>query len=340
MKFVLIALGVFLALGLIDRIFRSRTRSLRDSGLLPPPGAGTDADVDRLLTAGRKIDAIKLHREIPRDGPEGGQGSGGDPGQAASKRAAEPAMNPTLLILALSTAAALTSALGVLPLVGRHRMPTRWIGWGNAIAAGMMLGAAYMLSALEAEPMSAIGTPGLTEAVGALLGIVFIYWTHVAVGTEGVELNRARAEDPVHGYRLLMVNGLHSASEGMAMAVAMVIDLEFGVLVALALAIHNIPEATVLASALRGRGLNLGEITGLAVATNVSQVLLAVATYSIVTAAPATLPWILGFAIGALVQLVLVELLPESYREAGQASIALVTVVALGVVVLIQGLAG
>ncbi len=250
-------------------------------------------------------------------------------------------MNPTLLILELSTAAALTSALGVLPLVGRRRLPTIWVGWGNALAAGMMLGAAYMLSALEASvPMVTEIRPELPEAIGAVLGICFIYWTHVAVGTAGVELNQAHAEDPLHGYRILMVNGLHSASEGMAMAVAMVIDLKFGVLVALALAVHNIPEATVLAAVLHGRGLSLRQIAGLAVATNVSQVLLAVAAYSVVIAAPATLPWVQGFAVGTLVQLVLIELLPESYREAGQTSIALVTVVALGVVVLLRGFVG
>lgn len=250
-------------------------------------------------------------------------------------------MNPTLLILALSTAAALTSALGVLPLVGRRSMPTVWIGWGNAVASGMMLGAAYILSALEsAAPARGAVRPEVLEAIGAVLGILFIYWTHVAVGTAGVELNQARTEDPSHGYRVLMVNGLHSASEGLAMAVAMVVDVKFGVLVALALAVHNIPEATVLAAVLNGRGLNLPQIAGLAVATNAGQILLAVAAYSVVVAAPSTLPWVQGFAVGALVQLVLVELLPESYREAGQTSIALVTVVALGVVVLLRGFVG
>jgi zinc transporter ZupT len=65
-------------------------------------------------------------------------------------------------------------------------------------------------------------------------------------------------------------------------------------------------------------------------------VLLAVVAYAIVQAAPGTLPWALGFAMGALVQLVMSELLPESYRQAGPRSIALVTVVAMGIVVLLQ----
>jgi len=59
----------------------------------------------------------------------------------------------------------------------------------------------------------------------------------------------------------------------------------------------------------------------------------------IVQAAPGTLPWALGFAMGALVQLVMSELLPESYRQAGPRSIALVTVVAMGIVVLLQSVA-
>lgn len=250
-------------------------------------------------------------------------------------------MDRTLLILALSSAASVTAALGVLPLLGRRALPRAWVGWGNAIAAGMMLGAAYMFSTIE--PTAWATGPVRVEvlqAIGALLGVFWIYGTHVVVGTAGVELNEARAEDPVHGYRILMVGGLHSASEGLAMGVAMVVDLRFGVLVAATLAVHNIPEGTVLAAVLRGRGLNLSQTAGLAVATNITQILLAVATYSILVAAPSTLPWMLGFAVGALVQLVLLELLPESYREAGHTSIALVTVVALGFIVLLQRFLG
>jgi ribosomal protein L7/L12 len=55
--------GVVLAL-LVDAANRRRTRDLRQSGLLPPAGHGADADVERLVVVGRKIDAIKLYREI------------------------------------------------------------------------------------------------------------------------------------------------------------------------------------------------------------------------------------------------------------------------------------
>ena len=67
---------------------------------------------------------------------------------------------------------------------------------------------------------------------------------------------------------------------------------------------------------------------------NSSQILLAVATYPVVVAAPGSLPWITGFAAGALLHLVMDELLPDAYRYAGATSIAVVTAIAMGVVVL------
>lgn len=62
---VLIVVGlVLLALVAIDAANRRRVAALRASGLYPPAGGGTTGDVQRLLLAGHKIEAIKLHREI------------------------------------------------------------------------------------------------------------------------------------------------------------------------------------------------------------------------------------------------------------------------------------
>ncbi len=58
----------------------------------------------------------------------------------------------------------------------------------------------------------------------------------------------------------------------------------------------------------------------------------------LVGAVPAVLPWAIGFAVGSLIYLVLAELLPESYRQAGHTSIALVTLVTMGIVVGLGGL--
>ncbi len=65
MKTVLSIICLFAAAAfVIDGASRRRIRNLRQSGVYPPPGRGTEGDVRRLLALGRKIDAIKLYREI------------------------------------------------------------------------------------------------------------------------------------------------------------------------------------------------------------------------------------------------------------------------------------
>ena len=50
----------------LNALNRRKTDDLHQTGLLPPPGRGSAADVERLVALGRKIDAIKLYREIHR----------------------------------------------------------------------------------------------------------------------------------------------------------------------------------------------------------------------------------------------------------------------------------
>lgn len=241
-------------------------------------------------------------------------------------------MQPTLVVLLYSSIAAAAAAFGVLPLVGRERIPAVAIGWANALAAGLMLGAAYLLMAASLDYVALHG------GIGAVLGIAFVWLTHAAAGTEDLDLNRLDETSGVYGYKVLLVNTLHSAPEGVAIGAAMMVNVPFGIFVALAMAVHNVPEATVLSAILRARGVRLNNAAGLAVVTNITQVLLAVVTYAIVAAAPEALPWALGFAVGALIYLVMAELLPECYHKAGATTIALVTIVAMGIVVLLGGM--
>jgi zinc transporter ZupT len=243
-------------------------------------------------------------------------------------------VNPTLVVLLFSAVSAGSAVLGGGPFLFRKALPVRQIGWANAGAAGMMLGAAYILM-IAGLPRGAVAV-----GAGALLGIGFVTLTHVLSGTDDLDLNALDDTSPAYGYQVLFVNTLHSASEGVAIGAAMAIDLPFGTFMALAIAVHNIPEATVLCAILTGRRVALASAAGLAVATNLSQVLLAIVTFAIVTAAPATLPWAAGFAVGALIQLVMAELLPQSYHQAGHRSIALVAVLAMGIVVFLQSVLG
>lgn len=243
-------------------------------------------------------------------------------------------MEPILVVLVFATLAAFTAPVGVMPLRHRQAVPSAWIGWANALAAGFMLGTAYLLA-----ETALVGNP-VRAAVGGLFGIGYVYLSHRVSGVEDIDLNQLDGVDPLYGYRILFVGGLHGAMEGLAIGLAMLESLPFGILVALAMAVHNVPEAAILGSVLRSSGLGISRTAGLAVAANIGQILFAVIAFAVVPAIPGLMPWALGFAVGGLTYLALSELLPEAYERAGPVSIGLMTSVATGFVVLLGGLVG
>lgn len=239
--------------------------------------------------------------------------------------------DPILTVLFWSSVAALASIAGAIPFVFRHEVPVWVLGWGNALAAGLMLGVAYtLLGQGLANGVVAVGG-------GALLGLAFVRLAHIGTGTEDLDLNRLHDSAPAYGYQVVLVNTLHGTYEGVAIGAAMLVSLPFGISMVAALAVHNIPEAMVLMSILRSRGVRTHHAVGLAVGTNANQVLVSVVVFAVATAVPWLLPWALGFAVGALIYLLLAELLPESYQQAGHTSIALVTLLAMGIVVALGG---
>lgn len=241
-------------------------------------------------------------------------------------------MQPVLVVLLASTAAVVTASLGVLPFVRTARVPGIWLGWSNAAAGGAMLGAAYLIA------KAGIAGAALAVGAGAVAGILFVWWTHRVSGTEELELARTDDRSPSYGYDVLLVSSLHSGVEGVAIGATMAVDLRLGLWVAVAMALHNVPESTLLAAVFRSRGEGVPRSLLLSLVGNFPQVPLAVSSFAVLTAAPSLLPLALGFAAGALIYLVTVDLLPDSYRQAGATSIALVVLLSMGIVAALQGL--
>ncbi|MHC4128997.1 MAG: ZIP family metal transporter [Planctomycetota bacterium] len=239
-------------------------------------------------------------------------------------------MDGTLTTLLFASIAAAIAALGPLPWVFRQKPSVALLGLANALAAGMMLGAAYILTA---EGMSGDALGG---GAGALAGVLFVWGSHALAGTSELRLNLTDEPSLDYGYKVLVVNGLHSASEGVAIGVAMFIELRLGIFLALAFAVHNIAEATTLSAVLIPRRISLPRAAGLGVMTKVTQVLLAVVSYAVLAAEPGLLTPILGFAVGAMIYLTVVELLPEAYLQAHQTAIAVTASVAMSVVALLE----
>lgn len=235
--------------------------------------------------------------------------------------------DPTLMVAAWSAVAAFAALAGAVPRLLLDRLSLVVLGVGNALAAGLMLGVAYLLLLEGLRDDMALG------ALGALCGVAVVILTRALSRTTELDLNDLDRLHPAYGYQVVLVNLLHAAWEGVAIGAAMFVSIPFGVSMAVALALHNVPEAMVLIEILTARGMRLAHAATLATLANLNQVLLAVVTFALVGALPAALPWVVGLAVGALLQLLLSELLPESYRQTGHTSIAVVSLLAMGLVI-------
>jgi zinc transporter, ZIP family len=234
--------------------------------------------------------------------------------------------------LLFASAAVLATVLGVVPFARGGRVATASLAWANAAAGGLMLGSAYAL----ADHLPPGGS--LAMLAGAVLGAGLLFAFHVGFIPSRLEVDAHGGAPAEARARLLFVSALHAAAEGAAIGVAVMIDLNLGVVLTATLALHNVAEATALLGAMRPAGLTRSRQVALVVAVKLPQLVLALAVFALIHGLPMSLPWAAGFAVGALAYLVLADLLPLAYREAGHTSIAVVVSAALGIVVLLTAL--
>jgi zinc transporter ZupT len=214
---------------------------------------------------------------------------------------------------------ALATGLGALPfLLARH--PGRsWLGLANALAAGFMVGASIGL--LWEGWSRGLGR----TAAGAAAGVCVIALTRRVLGRRP-EFHFG-AFSRADSNRMLLIVGLmtaHSLPEGVAIGVSFGSDETLGIVIAIAIAIHNIPEGLAISLVLVPRGVSVGQAGAWSIFSSLPQPLMAVPAFLFVEAFEPFLPVGLGFAAGAMLWLVAAELVPEALEVAPARSVILV----------------
>jgi zinc transporter ZupT len=121
---------------------------------------------------------------------------------------------------------------------------------------------------------------------------------------------------------LLIVMTVHSFAEGVAVGVSFGGGPTLGAVITIAIALHNVPEGVAISAVLRPQGVSVVRCAGWSVFSSLPQPLMAVPAFLFVETFRAALPYGLGFAAGAMVFMVLVELLPEAYEHGERAQVA------------------
>jgi ZIP family zinc transporter len=122
--------------------------------------------------------------------------------------------------------------------------------------------------------------------------------------------------------RSLLVFGVllvHSLPEGFAIGTAFASDTEgLALFVVLAIGLQNVPEGTSVAIPMQSAGFGRAQQFWAAVLTSVPQPVGAVVAYLAVEHITGLLPFSFAFAAGAMLSLVVVELMPQAFARGGR----------------------
>lgn len=238
--------------------------------------------------------------------------------------------HPVIIVFVFGLVTALATGLGALPFAFTRTVSPRVVAWSSALAAGLMLGASFGL--LE----EGVRHGAWQTIVGANLGVAFILATRHVLGDHEVAFGGQTGETARQMLLIVVVMTVHSFAEGVAIGASFGGGTELALVITAAIAVHNIPEGIAISAVLRPRGTSVLGCAGWSVFSSLPQPLMAVPAYLFVETVKPGLPYGIGFAAGAMVFMVLLELLPDAYEEAPGPATGVITALALIAMVLFQ----
>ena len=208
-----------------------------------------------------------------------------------------------------ATITVLANGLGGLPFVFVRDFPKHIARIGWAVSGGLMLSASVFNLI-----MPGVADGGFTPvAIGIFLGAIMMVLTSLWLDNHDFEVGGLSEAGSKRIIMVLATLFIHSFPEGLAIGVAYGSgEVGLGLIMAVAIAIHNIPEGVAVSLPLRAEGVSGWKCVGWAIFSGVPQLFAAVPAYLAVVAFRPILPYAFGFAAGAMIFLVMSEMIPES----------------------------
>jgi len=227
------------------------------------------------------------------------------------------ASDPILQALVATIGTYLLTAVGTLPVLFVRSAPRRLMDAMMGFAAGVMVAASCW--SLLVPAIAAGGV--LVAAVGLLAGGAFLYIADQVLPHLHPEFpDEASSEGPKVAWRqsalLMLAMTLHNFPEGMAVGVSFG-GGELGPATALAIGIglQNVPEGLAIALPLRRGGMTRGRAFFWGQLSAAIEPVAGVIGAALALASAAFLPYGMAAAAGAMLYVVVEELIPETVRS-------------------------
>jgi ZIP family zinc transporter len=217
-----------------------------------------------------------------------------------------------LLLFAAGSATALATGLGALPVgwLVRRARDVRPAMWGVTVGLmGVASIVGLLLPALDEGSTASV-------VAGLAVGVVFLLVAKRLIRVHDVGYHGLRGAGIRRAVLVFLVLLVHSLPEGLAIGTAYASDTAgLSLFVILAIALQNVPEGTSVAMPMEAEGFSTRRQFWAAVLTSVPQPLGAVAAFLAVEQVESLLPFSFGFAAGAMLAIVAIELIPEAFAR-------------------------
>ena len=213
-------------------------------------------------------------------------------------------------------------------------------------AGGVMIAASVwslIITAIEMSTENGDQLPWLPAAVGFLLGIFFLLILDMIIPhlhlhsdeVEGIKGKKSLKKSTM----LVLAVTLHNIPEGMAVGVLLAaimngdMTLMSGaVALSVGIALQNLPEGAITSMPLLGEGYSKPKAFLLGTLSGIVEPIAALITILLVSVVTPILPYLLAFAAGAMIYVVVEELIPEA-QEGKHSNIATIAL-AIGFVLM------
>ncbi len=199
----------------------------------------------------------------------------------------------------------------------------------SGFAAGVMVAASIwslLIPAMEMVEEKLGRMAWMPAAIGFLVGIFFLLFLDSVIPHQHIDSDQPEgrnAESLRKTTMMVLAVIIHNIPEGMAVGVSFAgviygsgdIAMAQAMVLSLGIAIQNFPEGAIISMPLKAAGVSKGKAFGMGIFSGAVEPIAAIVTVLLSSIMVPILPYLLAFAAGAMMYVVVEELVPEATGE-------------------------